>query len=211
MHADFWHKKWEAREIGFHQPKENSFLVQFLGALGAFEGGTIFVPLCGKTLDIHWLLAQGYKVTGAELSEPAIIELFEELGVKPSIKQVGPLKTYTADDICIYVGDIFDLTPQQLGHVDAVYDRAALVALPEAMRVEYAQHVVTLTNRAPQLVITFEYDQSALAGPPFSITPEHLATLYGKTYKLADVASRAVKRGLKDIAAQEKAWVLLPV
>src|SRR5699024_8207116 len=123
------------------------------GDLSLPKGSRLFLPLCGKTLDIHWLLAEGYRVAGAELSSIAVAELFAELGVTPSEMQHGSLSHYQADQIDIFQGDIFELTADLLGPVDAVYDRAALVALPEGLRQQYAQHLVKITHRAPQLLL----------------------------------------------------------
>ena len=98
----------------------------------------------------------------AELSEVAIQQLFEELDIEPAVTDLGDMKCYSADRIDIFVGDIFKLTQALLGPVDAVFDRAALVALPAEMRAAYAPHIVEITGNAPQLLITFEYDQVGL-------------------------------------------------
>ncbi len=94
----------------------------------------IFVPLCGKTRDIGWLLSNDCEVVGAELSEVAIIQLFEELGVEPTVTITSNGKIYAKDGLTIYVGDIFKLTSSNLGDVTGIYDRAALVALPSPLR-----------------------------------------------------------------------------
>src|SRR5690606_15848969 len=95
-------------------------------------GSRLFLPLCGKTRDIAWLLEGGYRVAGVELSEVAIGVLFEELDLEPAIERSGNLLCYSGPGIDIHVGDIFELTAAQLGDVQAIYDRAALVALPAA-------------------------------------------------------------------------------
>ena len=168
MDAGFWHRKWNADEIGFHQSRVNRMLAAHFDDLGVPKRGRVFVPLCGKTLDIAWLLAQGYRIAGAELSELAIRDLFQELDIRPEITDVGNLKRYHATGIDIFVGDIFDLTREMLGPVDAVYDRAAFVALPEAMRARYARHVIDLAGNAPQFLLTFEYDRTLMNGPHLS-------------------------------------------
>jgi hypothetical protein len=127
MEHSFWHERWESGRIGFHQGKPNKLLLAHFDALGLADRSRVFLPLCGKTRDIAWLLSQGYRVAGAELSELAIRQLFEELGVEPVISNLGQFKRYSATDIEIFVGDIFSLTAELLGPVDAVFDRAALV------------------------------------------------------------------------------------
>src|SRR3954462_4784994 len=122
MEANFWHERWEKNEIGFHEPKPNPLLVKYWDRLELKKGARVFVPLCGKTLDIGWLLSKGFRVAGAELSQIAIDQLFAQLKLKPTIRKVGASLHYAAPKIDIFVGDIFQLTPQKLGRVDAIYD-----------------------------------------------------------------------------------------
>lgn len=210
MEADFWLDRWQKNEIGFHLSEANPALVKHLPALDPEKGDRIFLPLCGKTLDIGWLLAQGYHVAGAELSELAIQQLFDELGVAPDVTNVGSLKRYSAPGIDIFVGDIFDLTTDILGPVDRVYDRAALVALPDAMRRKYAAHMRVLTREVDQLLITFEYDQSKMPGPPFSVPAEEVRALYAGHYEIDLLSTEDIPGGIKGItAASQQAWLLI--
>ncbi|MCZ4287469.1 thiopurine S-methyltransferase [Hoeflea alexandrii] len=211
MEHSFWHDRWESGRIGFHQEEPNNLLVAHFHALGLTERSRIFLPLCGKTRDIAWLLSQGYRVAGAELSETAIMQLFEELEVEPAISDLGELKRYSAPDIDIFVGDVFALTRAMLGPVDGVYDRAAFVALPEHMRAAYAPHIGEITGRSPQLLITFEYDTSMLVGPPFSIQSDELEQRYGASYELSTVAMDGVAGGFKGLEALERVWLLKPL
>lgn len=209
MDRDFWLEKWNSNEIAFHQSEVNRMLVGHFGALSLPGGTRVFVPLCGKTLDIAWLLSKGYRVVGVELSEAAVQSLFAELDVKPDITRTGTLKRFSAPDIDIFVGDLFDLSQDVLGTVDAVYDRAALVALPADLRKRYASYIAELTNRSPHLLICFEYDQAAMQGPPFSIGEEELVRLYAQHYDLTSLASADVPGGLKGMCpAVETAWLL---
>jgi thiopurine S-methyltransferase len=211
MEASFWHQKWERGEIAFHQSQANPLLVAHFEKLNLVGGSRVFLPLCGKTLDIAWLLARGHQVVGAELSEIAIDELFQSLGLKPQVAKVDTLIHYSAQDIDIYVGDIFELTVQTLGPVNAIYDRAALVALPAELRKKYASHLMSITNAAPQLLIAYEYDQALVDGPPFSISAEEVEHHYGADYSLTALETRDVEGGMKGkAAATETAWLLQP-
>ncbi|MBC7181932.1 MAG: thiopurine S-methyltransferase [Roseovarius sp.] len=211
MEADFWHTRWENMQIGFHEGAVNRMLSAHIGALGLDPGARIFLPLCGKTRDIAWLLAQGYRVAGAELSDIAVGQLFEELGVTPDITEHGPLRAYAAPGVTIFAGDIFALTPDLLGPVDAVYDRAALVALPAEMRARYTAHMRVLTGTAPQLLVTFEYDPAIMAGPPFSVTAAEVRTHYAPHYRITQLADLVVPGGLKGVCpARELALHLAP-
>ncbi len=209
MDAQFWHDRWASNEIGFHKSEANPFLVTYLGELSLAKGSRIFLPLCGKTLDIGWLLSRGFQVAGAELSGIAIQQLFAQLGVTPTITKVGALDHYHAPQLDIFVGDIFSVTPEMLGQVDAVYDRAALVALPPQMRALYTAHLASLTAQVPQLLISFEYDQQAMEGPPFSVTTEEIKRHCGERYDITVLASLDVPGGLKGrCPAMERVYML---
>ncbi len=209
MDANYWHQIWETNRLPFHEGKANSLLVTYFKALSLAKGSRVFVPLCGKTLDIAWLLSNGYRIAGAELSELAIKQLFVELGVQPQIRDIGQVKHYSATDIDIFVGDIFNLTREMLGSIDAIFDRAALVALPETMRIRYSKHITDITGNAPQLLITFEYDQTLMEGPPFSVISKEVNRHYEDNYKISLLISLDIPNGLKGTTpAKETAWLL---
>jgi thiopurine S-methyltransferase len=209
MDPHFWHQKWKDQDIGFHEKEGNALLAKYFARLPIAKGGRIFLPLCGKTRDIAWLLDRGCRVAGAELSELAIRQLFDELAMEPVISRGGDIHLYQAQAIDIYAGDIFGLTRQRLGAVDADYDRAALIALPAATRMAYAAHMMQITGAAPQLLISCEYDQRRMDGPPFSVAGGEVRQLYGTDYQVSLLESRQVPGGLKGkVAADEIAWLL---
>ena len=209
MEPTFWHNRWQTNQTGWHERAVNPLLITHFPSLNVPPGRRVFVPLCGKSLDLGWLLAQGYAVAGAELSELAVTQLFLELGIEPTISEVGTHKHFHGEKIDIFVGDLFDLSRKLLGPVDAVYDRAALVALPDAMRVQYTEHLKSLTSLAPQLVIGYEYDQTIVPGPPFSVTSDELHRHYSDSYTLTPLARINVPNGLKGkCPATEHVWRL---
>jgi thiopurine S-methyltransferase len=209
MEAEFWLNRWQTNQTGWHERAVNPLLIAHFPSLNLAPGGRVFVPFCGKSLDLGWLLSQGYVVAGAELSELAITQLFTELGMEPTISEGGKHKHFHGEKIDIFVGDLFELSREVLGPVDAVYDRAALVALPQAMREQYTTHLTTLTALAPQLVIGYEYDQAVVPGPPFSVTPDELHRHYSDSYTLTPLARIDVPGGLKGkCPATEHVWRL---
>lgn len=209
MDAGFWHQKWKDNEIGFDQSEANPLLVKYFNTLSLVTGSRVFVPLCGKTIDIAWLLSNDYRVVGIELSELAVEQLFAALELEPRTVDVGNLKRYSAQNIDIFVGDVFDLTREMLLPVDAVYDRAALVALPENMRGRYTAHLIDITDTAPQLLLTFVYDQSLMDGPPFSISDKEVKQHYETQYDLTRLANMDVPGGFKEkYPAMENVWLL---
>ncbi len=209
MDKNFWLLRWEKNEIAFHESDANPLLVKYFDRLSLAKGDRVFLPLCGKTLDIRWLLSKGYRVAGAELSEIAIHQLFKELGVEPKVSNAGEMDRYSAENIDIFVGDLFTLSKKNLGPVDAIYDRAALVALPEEMRHRYTTHLMEITDKAPQLLTCYVYDQKLVAGPPFSISNEEVNQRYKDRYELDPVVSLDVPGGLKGkYPAKENVWLL---
>lgn len=209
MEAEFWYDKWAQGTLGFHEGRPNRLLTAYFDALALAQGSRIFLPLCGKTRDCAWLLEQGCRVVGCELSEIAIRDLFAELHVTPQVSLVDEFMHFSAPGIDMFVGDFFALPADRLGHVDAVYDRAALVALPWAMRSRYASHLQMTTACAPQLLIVFEYDQRVMDGPPFPIHGDEVRQHYSAAYRVREVARLDVDGKLKGMAeATEVAWLL---
>lgn len=197
MKADFWHNKWETNQIAFHKSEANRILLDHISALDLKAGDRVFLPLCGKTLDISWLLYHGYKVVGAELSEIAVNDLFAQMDLHPIIIDLGHVKLYSAENIDVFVGDIFEITPEQIGHVDAIFDRAALVALPDQVRVDYAKHMVDITKAAKQLLITFEYAPEGVSGPPHPIFEDEVSLHYQAHYDIQTLARYDVEDNIK--------------
>ena len=177
MDANFWRQKWLEGDIGFHQHQVEPALVAYLAECKLPAKARIFLPLCGKTLDMVWLQQQGYQVVGAELSELAVEQFFQSLGVVPDITEYPRHRHYRTTDIEIWLGDLFDINRAMLGQVDAVYDRAALVALPDQMRSRYAQQISAITAQAPQLLLSFVYEQQLYADRRFSDSRRNSATL----------------------------------
>lgn len=212
MDTSYWHQRWEKNELGFHESEANPLLIKYFKELSLAPGSRVFVPLCGKTLDIAWLLANDFRVMGAELSETAITQLFAELGVTPNIAVIDEVKHYSATNIDIFAGDIFTVSSKTLGVVGAIYDRAALVALPQDMRHRYTAHLMEITQKAPQLLVTLTYDQNVMNGPPFSVSDAEVNQHYQDHYQLTRLESTSVPGGLKGkCEALENVWLLKAV
>ena len=209
MDHDFWLARWQSNQIGFHEGAPNALLMSHLAALDLPAAARIFVPLCGKSQDMHWLLAQGFTVVGIELSRLAVEQFFAELGLDPVVSRAGRLERFEAGGVTLFAGDIFDLDRATLSAVDAIYDRAALVALPAPLRQRYAAHLIELTSAAPQLLVTFEYDHACRPGPPFSVMEAEVRAHYAAAYRLERAEIREVQGGFKGVAAaQESVWLM---
>jgi len=209
MDAKFWHKRWETNDIAFHQSEANPLLVNHFSELSLPNNSRLFIPLCGKTLDIAWLLSNGHHVVGIDLSEMAIKHLFAALKIEPNISKLGNLKLYQAPSIDIFVGDFFELSSSYLESIDAIYDRAALVALPKDLRIKYVAHLIKITNTAPQLLINYNYEPNLLKGPPFSISDEEIHQHYKALYQIKLLSSTTLPEGLRGKSpVKENLWHL---
>lgn len=174
---EFWLNKWATNEIGFHLEDVNPLLIQFWKHTSATRSDKVLVPLCGKSEDLIWLASKHDDVRGVDLSNIAVRAFFAEHFYTPLVTNVsGQHELYQFDELSIVVGDIFTAP---LDMVDLVYDRAALVALPLEMRSDYAKRIQSLLNLGGKiLLINLDYEQSEMAGPPFSVPEEEIKILY---------------------------------
>lgn len=169
----FWLDKWVNNDIPFHKSEITPELDEYWPQLHVAKGARVFVPLCGKSLDMLWLAQQGHHVVGIELSEKGIIEFFTENNI--DYQQQGTM--FTSDSFTIYCQDIFEF--ELLQRCDAVFDRAALIALPQKLRQRYVDVIKTCINQdAPIFLKCLEYDQKVMEGPPFSVVEDEVRTLY---------------------------------
>ena len=211
MEPAFWQDRWKQQQIAFHKQQPNKLLREYFSQLSLPKGSRIVVPLCGKTTDLPWLIDQDYEVVGIELNQGAVENVVDAIGGIKQVHQLDHHTRYRLDSAEIFLGDIFDLTKSLLGPVDAIYDRAALVAFPANMRSNYAQHLMALTNNAPQFLISYEYDQAQTEGPPFSVTGDEISALYQSHYKRELIAQVDISGPLANrCSGHEIAWLLSP-
>ena len=179
MDPDFWHARWRTSEIGFHQEEINLHLQNFWAQTGTAAGSSVFVPLCGKSRDLLWLREQGHPVLGVEISPIAVEAFFQENGLVARQTMQGSFTRWEYEGLVILCGDFFDLQHEDLAGVGATYDRASLIALPPALRQRYAEQFTRLLPAAaPTLLVTLEYPQQEMDGPPFSVTEEEVRGLF---------------------------------
>jgi thiopurine S-methyltransferase len=182
MEPEFWQQRWQENRIGFHQGDVNPYLREYWSQLGIAAPARVLVPLCGKSLDLRWLAQQGYQVEGVELSELAVRAFFAEQGIEPRQQRQGEWLVWEGENVRLWCGDFFRLTAAQIGPIDAVYDRAALIALPAMMRREYVRHMLSLVGRVPHLLITLAYAQEQMDGPPFSVEQAEVEGLFAEQF-----------------------------
>ena len=190
MKADFWHERWEKGEIGFHQQDFNRHMLAFTGLLGLSPGAHILVPLCGKSLDMLWLARQGYRVTGIEISERAARDFFVENRLAYELDRNPGVVSYRGEQVSILCMDFFTVESTHLPRIEAVFDRASLIALPPKMRAAYAGYLAGLLDPGTRaLLVTLEYPQEEMRGPPFSVTFAEVQQLFGLHFAIEHLYS----------------------
>ncbi|HCT07174.1 MAG TPA: thiopurine S-methyltransferase [Pseudomonas sp.] len=193
MEPKFWQERWARNQIGFHLPEVNPYLQRHWPRLALAEGTKVLVPLCGKSLDLMWLASHGHRVMGVELSEQAVEAFFTEQGLTPRISQQGAFTVYQADQVELWCGDFFALGAGDVADCAALYDRAALIALPPLMRARYCEHLSNVLAPGCQgVLITLDYDQTQKAGPPFAVTDEEVKVLLGEHWALAELEEQNI-------------------
>lgn len=203
MEPSFWIDRWREGRIGFHEGAPNAFLVEHVARLA---GSRVLVPLCGKTEDLAYLAGAGRTVIGAELVEDAVRAFFAEHDATPAIAPRGAATAYTAGEIEILAGDLFAITRDDVGAIDAIYDRAALIALPPEVRRRYVEHLRLLAPGVPVLLVTIEYPQDQMSGPPFSVGDDEVRALYANVELLGEAAPRGGRIAQSGLAARERCY-----
>ena len=179
MDKTYWLNRWERQETGFHQSEINPYLREFWPRLQQRPASTVLVPFCGKSRDMLWLRQQGHAVLGVELSAIAAQAFFAENELSPHSNTADRFTRLAASCVQVLCGDLFDLNPEDTAAVSAVYDRAALVALPPDMRRRYVNHLLQILPPGTQiLLVTLDYPQHEMAGPPFAVSLEEVVELY---------------------------------
>lgn len=211
MEPDFWLERWRNSQIGFHQQETNNLLQLHWPRLTLPASSTVFVPLCGKSRDMLWLRSRGHRVLGVEFIPIALRDFFVENGLTPVVAAQPPFERWETDGVTLLCGDFFDLTAADLAGVAAVYDRAALIALPRDMRQRYADKLAQiLPPTAQTLLIALSYPESEMKGPPFSVTGEEVNKLYGGNFLVERLATQDAlggnpnfrQRGLTQLSEQ---------
>lgn len=187
MHdLDFWKNKWEKGEIAFHGAKPNLHL-NYIKDLSPQK---FMVPLCGKSLDMLWLKAQGHAVVGIELSTLACDAFFAENEIPYQKQTVNSFTIYEGSGITIWCGDFFQTDEKTWKGCTALYDRAALIALPPDLRPKYVQHILKNLGQIQTLLLeTIDYQSPTLIGPPFSVSEKEVRSYYEKDFGIKKVFS----------------------
>lgn len=201
MDPDYWHERWAEGRTGWHQPEVNALLHAHWPALGLADDSRVFVPLCGKSGDMAWLVEQGHRVLGVELSADACDAFFSERGLAPERSRSGRFQRFAMPRIELWAGDVFDLSAEDLADCHACYDRAALIALPADMRRRYVEQVLgRLPRDCALLLVTLDYPHDEKAGPPFAVDANEVERLFAGDWRIDLLEQR-------DILAQQPGFI----
>ena len=185
MQHEAWHSRWREGRIGFHEGEVNRYLNKYLPQFYLPAGSCIFLPLCGKARDLAWIAGQGYEVIGIEFSELAIEAFFEEQQLDFERFDSDRFGVYKSGNISLLQGDFFDLRNDDLGACSFVYDRAALIAIDAPRRPLYCEHMLSIIPAVSNmLLITMEYDQAQMQGPPFSVPRDEIYRYYDDAFSI---------------------------
>lgn len=181
MEPEFWFDSWESggTKTSFHVKEFHRHVMAHTPA-DALAGKRVLVPLCGKTHDLLWFAEHAAEVIGIELVPKAIEQFFTE-NDRPFERHGN---RFRSGNIEILNADILTVSAQEIGKFDIVYDRAALVALPDEMRARYVARISELSPAGSiQLLNTIEYGP-AMDSPPFSVSPADVRRYYGELYDI---------------------------
>jgi thiopurine S-methyltransferase len=193
LQPDFWLERWRTGQIGFHQPAVDRHLRRHWPDLGLADSSRVFVPLCGKSLDLLWLRERGHSVAGVELSAVALESLCMEQGVLAKRRTLEHFDVYEAAQIQLYRGDFFKLAPELLGTFSAIYDRASLISWTPELRPAYVAQVAALSQPGTlTLLIAMEYPQAQMPGPPFSLSAEDIDLLYSGSHAIQQLSRQDI-------------------
>lgn len=196
MDKTYWEDVWRNDDLGFHQPQVNKHLQRFWQRLQLTPASRVFVPLCGKSLDMDWLLSEGHEVIGADIAQEAQDQFLVTHQEPVRYTEENKLKLAWQGRLLFIAGDILHMEPEMLRSVDAVYDRAALIALPHAVRQNYALFLAhCLKPGAKMLLITRQAPKEQLT-PPFNVSAAEVDKLYSSNFRIEQLLTEERQDGV---------------
>ncbi|CAK8674631.1 unnamed protein product [Clavelina lepadiformis] len=181
----YWRNLWKNDQAWFHMsdahPDMLKFQDQFLR-----DNCRVYVPLCGKSVDLKYLADKGHEVVGCEFCETAILQFFEEQSIKYERYQhpTAPYEIFKATDknITIYKGDFFALGSSIMGKVDAIWDRGSFVAIDPSRRREYADVIYDVINAdGKYLLYSVEYEGN-ISSTPYNVQEQEIDDIFGQKF-----------------------------
>ena len=194
-----WLKFWENNETNWHGDNVTQELIEYFELFELEPRDKVFVPLCGKSLDMLYIMNQGFSVIGVEISEIGVRQFFNENNLTYKITKVDDFDLYSTENLEIYCGDFFALTSKHLNKVKSVFDRKSLIALEPEVRQKYVKHLNDIISVGARiLLVTLQYPQHQMSGPPFSVDKSEVESLFSMTFESRELRSfNDIENGLK--------------
>ncbi|HJP12565.1 MAG TPA: thiopurine S-methyltransferase [Gammaproteobacteria bacterium] len=198
-----WLKFWENNETNWHGDRITQELVEYFELFELETRDKVFVPLCGKSLDMIYIMNQGFSVVGVEISEIGVRQFFSENNLTYKITKVDDFDLYSSENLEIYCGDFFSLTSKHLNNVKAVLDSKSLIALEPDLRQKYAKHLNDIISLGVRiLLVTLQYPQHQMSGPPFSVDESEVESLFSMAFESRKLKSfNDIENGSKLVRA----------
>ncbi|KAL8583791.1 hypothetical protein ACOMHN_036426 [Nucella lapillus] len=217
-----WIQRWNDRAIGFHIFATHPMLLKHVNVLEDGRSNLrILMPLCGKFWDMHWLAQRGHTVVGVEVAERAVHEFLKEYPYSHTARPVpgveGTLFQTHDKKIQIYCCDFFKITPEEVGVVDAVWDRGSMVSINVCDRPRYAQVMQSVMSKhCRYLLSALNYDETKYTGIPHHLGDEAIREVFENTNTVTEIdcSSNVVEKDHKKIWGldwlREKIFLITP-
>lgn len=196
---------WDDKDTGFHQPlvlpdlltHESTFLT---------KPSRVFVPLCGKTVDLVYLADKGHDVYGCEFIESAVKDFFTEQSLEYTTSMTSDMSTMVykavSKKITLYCGDFFALKSKDIGKFDGIWDRASLVAVEPSQREEYGKVMKDLMSSGGKYLLnSYIITGEKYKGPPHSVPIDDIEKCFGSFCEIKQLDSRSDMFPLANIEA----------
>ena len=159
------------------RPEAHDFLTRHLTP-DQLSGRNVVVPNCGRSVDMIYLAQHAARVTGTGCT-PMQIEQFQE---ENCLYMEFDGAAWRFDSLSLSPVPLCNLPDAQLGTVDIVYDRSAMISTAPDMRGDYLSRIDRLTRPGGRIyLMTVEFSTQRSEGP-YSISAAEVETLFGDRY-----------------------------
>lgn len=201
MTVGMWKECWNTPNVEFHNPQLNELFVKYHQRMLTRPGMRIFVPLCGKAVEMKWLVDHGHKVVGLEAAPVPCKAFFEENGIPYNVKEMKGIhgEKYESLDhnIVIYSCDFFLFTADICGEFDGIWDSGGLNSMDVEDREAYIRRIRTLMGKGCVNLTEFVNFDKSMVDITWSMTKEELQKVFGEGFIVEDLNEMAAPQRLK--------------
>ncbi|CAL8110762.1 unnamed protein product [Orchesella dallaii] len=193
---EYWENRYKKRNFEWHIEEVHPQLLKYLSKLTQLEteetvegskAKKFFVPLCGKTKDIPFLLKLGFEVFAVEAIDSVVQELINENNLELTFDEKRSIYHDKDEQLKIYCGDLFKCPIEEYGPFDCIWDRASFIALDYSFRPSYIDMMKRSVGYGSEngvhnfryLLQSVTYDKSNFAGPPRCVDAADIKEFFG--------------------------------